>query len=142
MKNRTFILFNITVNRVVNIRSEEMFKTETNNNLTVQQNGYQFKTDLTKVTRQQRRQSNEIISFNQPSQVHEYVVQHLLSHYPSVKGINCFVKDRERNVIEIQIQLSWWDKFLNKHRWNQVCQDMSRFISTRMPIGICTIKSI
>lgn len=141
---RNFILFNITINRTVYIRSEEMFKTETNNNLSISPDGFQIKTDFKKRQEliRQKKKSESILSFNQASQVHEFVIQQILSNYHTVKGINFVVKDPERILIEVQIQLSWWDKFLNKGQWRRVCHDMSKFISSKMPIGLCNIKTV
>lgn len=142
---RNFILFNITINRTIQIRSGETYKTETNNNLTISPDVFAVRTDFTnsqKLIRKTKKDSNDILSFNQASQVHEFVIQYILAHYQTVKGINFVVKDPERILIEIQIQLSWWEKFINKGIWNQRCRQLSTLISSKMPVGLCNIKPI
>ena len=97
-----------------------------------------FKTDFTQSDKMIRSR-HVMTSLNQPSQVHEFVVQLILSRRYNILGINFVVKDPCRNIIEIQIQLDWWERTFNKERNAKICREMSRLVSQLMPIGLCTI---
>ena len=113
------------------------------NELTEVNKGFQIKTDFTKSeTLIRLKKKDRMIILAQPSQVHEFVIQLILSRRYRIKGINFVVKDPYRILIVIQIQLTWFDRLFNKLMWERRCQDLTRMVSEMMPIGLCTIKPI
>lgn len=103
--------------------------------------GFEIKTDFTDQNKLIYNKKNHFgdIVLTQPSQVHEFVIYQLLTSKQKIRGINFVVKDPVRVIIDIQIQIYWWDKLLNKKWWVRSCNQMSKIISDRMPNGICKV---
>lgn len=139
MKEKQFILFNININHTAckcKIETPEVEELQPTNR------AYSVRTDFSEPHTLLRHKKNEMISLNQASQVHEYVIHHFLSYHKGIKGLNFVVKDPVRILIEVQIQLGGWDSMFNRHYWDRVCRDLSKKVSMMMPVGLCNIKPI
>lgn len=134
MKNEKFVLFNITINQ------NKTIKFENNSIMPMSPGGFEVQTNFSNRS-QLMRSKNELYVLSCPSQVHEFVIKDLITNY-QVKGINFVVKDPVKNFIEVQVQISWWDGLFNKDRWRRVCSNLSKKVSTKMPVGICNVKPI
>lgn len=141
--------FNIQFN--LNINRNQIIKIENHNHTPMAPGGYGIKTDFTN-SHQLLRQKKEMIVLTQPSQVHEFVIYHLLT-YHQIKGINFVVKDPVKILIEIQIQILWKDSvrdrffelipfYNHKKNWKRVCYELTKMVSEKMPIGMCTIHPL
>lgn len=140
MKEKQFVLFNITINRNIHPEYPEADvivqpDLSTSSELSV-------RTDFSNSKSLLRKRKNTMVTLNVPSQVHEFIIHYLLTHYPNIKGINFLVKDQVRVIVIIQIQLYWWQKVFEKDLWTRRCWNMTKMVSEMMPVGYCTIKFI
>jgi hypothetical protein len=135
--------FNVQVNHNKTIKIE-------NHNLSPK-GGFAVKTDFTD-SHKLLRQKKNMTTLTQPSQVHEFIIYHLLTYY-QIRGINFVVKDPVSILIEIQIQILWKHKvrdwlyslipfYYHKKNWNNVCRDLTKMVSEMMPVGFCNIKPL
>src|SRR5690606_27619773 len=103
---------------------------------------FSVKTDFTRSHKLLRHRKNQMVVLAAPSQVHEFIIHYLLTNHKKIKGINFVVRNPARMIIEIQIQITKWDKIFRKKKWRKRCWEMSKMVSGMMPVGLCNIKPI